>query len=416
MAGAALFAGAAGDAAAYSVKQTKHGDLVHWDAPTVSYTIDASMPRSVTRAAEATETALSAWSGSVGAPELEIAAHGEGSPTAPGFDEKNGIFFVRGGYAPAGRALAITVLTYDNRSGRILDADIVFNGTYSFEVLDEDAPLVAAAGARPTTATDAISHDQHTDTITAHELVFDMHHVIAHEIGHTLGMNDEFHRTDALMYRYSAPNDPSIREPAADDIEGLAQIYSKNIEGTGSGCASATVAPKAPSRPASRAATFAALSLLLFLLVRGRSDARARGAFVAGAVVAAIAFVPSLTGKGGPAVAHANEASVAIGHARAKVLRSQTAIERGLFKTTYELVTTECRAARCPTSAVGAAWGGTIGHLTQEVGGYYAPLDGDAVDVSFAALPSALRPLSSPLAGRGGAEEAGAVAVLTRAE
>ena len=41
----------------------------------------------------------------------------------PGFDEKNGVFYMSGGYAPAGRALAITVLTYDNASGRILDAD-----------------------------------------------------------------------------------------------------------------------------------------------------------------------------------------------------------------------------------------------------------------------------------------------------
>src|SRR5690606_21498076 len=116
------------------------------------------LDRNVTRATEATISALSSWSGSVGAPELEVAPHDETSPTKAGFDQKNGVFFVRGGYAPAGRALAITVLTYDNRSGRILDADVIFNGAYSFEVLDANVPTFAGAPTRPAMATDAISH------------------------------------------------------------------------------------------------------------------------------------------------------------------------------------------------------------------------------------------------------------------
>lgn len=418
--GAALLAGVADDAAAYSVKTTSRGELVHWDEATISYTIDPSVDRNVAGATNAVKSALDAWSGTVGAPELSAAARDESSPTKPGYDRKNGVFFVEGGYAPAGRALAITVLTYDNRSGTILDADVVFNGTYSFEVLGAgtDANLAASEHTTHlTTATDAIGHERELTTTTTHETVYDLHHVIAHEIGHSLGMNDEMQRADALMYRYSAPNDASLRQPASDDIEGLAELYSTKLDARGSGCGSATVAPKKPSRGASHAASFAALGLLVFLLLRARNDQRARIGFVAAAAAATIAFVPTLSGERGAGVAQASGARAALGHARAKVLSTSTAIEAGLFKTTYKLATTECRAASCPTSGYGVAWGGTIGDVTQEVGGYYAPSGGDDVDVSFAALPSALRPMSSPLAGRDAAERADvAVTVVTRAQ
>jgi len=393
---------AAGDAEAYDVKRTSHGELVHWEERTVGYTIDPSLDRSVPRATEATIASMDSWSGSVGAPDLVIAPLDEASPKNPGFDQKNGVFFMKRGYAPAGRALAITVLTYDNGSGRILDADIIFNGSYTFEVLETDHTVEAHHEGDPTAA-----HLSNTDTIThdgdsaggSRASVYDLHHVVAHELGHSLGMNDEMGRQDALMYRYSIPNDASIREPASDDIAGLAELYSAKLEAQGNGCGSATVAPKKPSSAASHAAMFATLGLLLFLVLRAKSDRRARIGFILAAAAATVGFMPSLSGKSGPSIASASEARVA-GHARAKVLAASTVIENGLFKTSYELATTTCRAASCPKAGHGVAWGGTIGNITQEVGGYYAPSNGDEVDVSFAKLPSALGAMTKPLAGR----------------
>ncbi|MBX3223056.1 MAG: matrixin family metalloprotease [Labilithrix sp.] len=419
--GAALFVSAPGDAEAYQIKRTSRGELVHWEERTVQYTLDASLDRAVTQATEATLSAMDSWSGTVGAPDLEVVPADATSPKKPGFDQKNGVFYMRGGYAPAGRALAITVLTYDNASGNILDADIIFNGAYSFEVLEAPGtPTLAhdpsATAAHPSN-TDGISHGGDVTVETSSELVYDLHHVIAHELGHSLGMNDEMGRKDALMYRFSAPNDASIREPGADDIAGLAELYSTKLEARGNGCSSATVAPKKPTSMASNAAMFATLGLVVFLALRAKSDRRARLGFVLAAAAATVALVPSLSGKAGPGVARAAE-SHAVGHARAKVLRTSTAIENGLFKTSYTLATTTCRTASCPKAGHGATWGGTIGNITQEVGGYYAPTGGDEVDVSFASLPSALGPMTKPLAGRLSAANANAdvsVSVLTRA-
>jgi hypothetical protein len=411
----ALAAFGAPDAHAYVVKKTTKGELVHWDERTVDYTFDGSVSAYVPDAVEATKQSMSSWSGTVGAPDLRghAAADVVDAPKKPGFDQKNGVFYMPNGYAPAGRALAITVLTYDNASGRILDADIIVNGSYKFAVLEDAASVEthethAATGAHPSN-TDGITHGEEAQPVGT---VYDLHHVVAHELGHSLGMNDEMDRKDALMYRYSAPNDATLRAPAVDDIAGLAELYSTKLEATGNGCGNATVAPKKPSLAASHFAMVGTLGFLFFLVLRGRNNRRARLAFVAAAAVAAYAMLPSVTKDQGN-VARASE--LAPGHARAKVTSTTTTIEDGLIKTTFKLATTACRAASCPKLGEGVAWGGTAGHIRQEVGGQFAPTTGDAVDVSFAKLPSSIAPLSQPLAVRASAATAEMVRVITAA-
>jgi hypothetical protein len=414
--GAALVFAAFGasDAHAFVVKKTSRGELVHWDQRSVGYTFDPSVNRNVQDAITAATQAMSSWSGTVGAPELQghAASTVVDAPTKPGFDEKNGVFFMPDGYTPAGRALAITVLTYDNATGRILDADIIVNGAYKFAVLQTPADVAKqgpiVTGAHPSN-TDGITHADEPTTST--ETVYDLHHVVAHELGHSLGMNDEMERKDALMYRYSSPNDTSLRAPATDDIEGLAELYSTKLQTSG-GCGNATVAPKKPSFAASHFAMVATLGFLFFLILRGRSDRRARLAFVVAAAVAAYVMLPSITKVGGN-VAKASQ--LAPGQARAKVLTTSTSMEDGLIKTTYKLATTVCRTTTCPKLGAGVAWGGTAGTITQEVGGQYAPVSGDDVDVSFTKLPNDLAVLSQPLGSSPPASDSAAVRVVTLA-
>ena len=402
-------AASAGDAAAYEVKRTTRGELVHWDERAVSYTIDASIERAVSRGHDATASALEGWSGTVGAPDLHAGEPGPESATKPGFDRKNGVFFIPNGYAPAGRALAITVLTYDNGNGRILDADIVFNGAYTFAVLgpsgEHAVPRGRLVGAAPTDGIDRSHEDEEPQRIA--DTVYDLHHVVAHELGHSLGMNDEMGRRDALMYRYSAPNDATLRQPASDDIAGLAELYGTRLEARGNGCAS-SVAPRRTPAAAGSAAVVATLALLAFIILRARSDRRARLAFVAASAASLVALVPSLEGSS----ARASESTV-VGHARARVSKAETAIEDGLFRTHYALTTTRCNVVTCPRDGQGTTWGGTIGPITQEVDGHFAPVPGDEVDVSFAKLPTTLAALQ-PLTGRT-LPAPGDVRILTRA-
>src|SRR5690606_30253207 len=166
--------------------RTSRGELVHWEERTVEYTIDRSLDRNVSRATEATLAAMESWSGTVGAPELVVADDEVTAPKSPGFDEKNGVFFVKGGYTPAGRALAITVLTYDNTSGRILDADVIFNGAYKFEVLETPSETAKRESTTHLSNTDGVLHEEEV-TPRSDDAIYDLHHVIAHELGHSLG-------------------------------------------------------------------------------------------------------------------------------------------------------------------------------------------------------------------------------------
>ena len=408
-----LAAFGAPDAHAFVVKKTVKGELVHWDQRTVDYTFDPSVDTNVADAVSATGRAMASWSGTVGAPDLQghAASTVKDPPQKPGFDQKNGVFYMPNGYAPAGRALAITVLTYDNSSGRILDADIIVNGSYKFAVLGAalDVSGQQQIGRAHPSNTDGISHQEEA---RATDTVYDLHHVVAHELGHSLGMNDEMERKDALMYRYSSPNDATLRAPASDDIAGLAELYSTKLEASGNGCGNATVAPKKPSLAASHFAMVGTLGFLFFLVLRGRSSRRARFALVAAAAIATYVMLPTISKDGGN-VAKASQ--LAPGHARAKVLHTTTTMEEGLLKTTYKLATTACRAAACPKLGDGVAWGGTAGNIRQEVGGQFAPSDGDDVDVSFAKLPNAIAPLSQPL-GAARISDTEAVRVITLAD
>lgn len=401
---------ASGSADAYEIKRTARGELVHWESTSIGYVLDPSVEAAVPTGGDAVLGAIGSWSGSVGAPELT--AKPGVAPATPGYDGTNAIYFMKDGWAPAGRALAITVLTYDSNSGRILDADIIFNGKYRFAVLTEpNAADVARAGDSATRLanTDGISHI--AEDATPETALYDLHHVIAHEVGHSLGMNDELGRKDALMYRYSTPNDASTRAPMPDDIAGLAELYSATLDAKGSGCG-ANVAPKKPGARLGSAAMFAALGLLLFLVLRARTDKRARLGFVVTAAASALLLLPSAD-DAGPRVVQAAE--LAPGQARAHVTSAHTVVEGGLFRTEFQIQTDACRRNACPPSATGSAWGGTVGNLRQEIGGYYAPTVGDAVDVSYDKLPDALAPLANPLGGRATLSAAGVVRVLTRA-
>ncbi|MDB4945668.1 MAG: hypothetical protein JWP97_5202 [Labilithrix sp.] len=396
---------AATPAAAFVVKRTPDGDLVHWEEESVSYTFAPSVAANVPGAVDAATTAMASWSGTVGAPELagRDARDVEDAPAGPGLDRKNGVFFFPEGYGPAGKALAITVLTYDNRTGRILDADIIVNGAYRFAVLGSDHAPASTSTARPS-STDGIGHG---DQAASAGIVYDLHHVLAHELGHSLGLNDELVNQDALMYRYTSPNSTAWRAPGADDVDGLAELYSSKLAARGNGCQSSAVAAKKPSAAASELALAATLAFLSFLVLRGRTDRRARLAFVVGAALAACALLPSITG---PEAGVARASAPAPGDARARVLGTSVTMEDGLLRTTFQLATTACRAARCPRTAEGATWGGTAGNIRQEVGSQHAPSVGEDVDVTFDAVATSLAPLASPL----GALQADAVKATVR--
>ncbi len=101
-------------------------------------------------------------------------------------------------------ALAITTVTFDTVTGRLLDADIEINDVaFDFSTCDpEDASCV---------------------------LAFDLENTLTHELGHVVGLdhppNDAPGAFEATMFASATRTDTSKRDLAEDDIAGLCTIY-----------------------------------------------------------------------------------------------------------------------------------------------------------------------------------------------
>jgi hypothetical protein len=172
----------AGNAEAYVTKRTASGAAIRWDGD-VELTLDRSLEQAGPNGLQAVEGAARAWGATAGAPTIKTVS-GEGA-TVPAQDGKNTILYVPGGYGPAGKRIAVTVITYELDTGHIVDADVVFNGKYKG---------------------------------------YDVGHIAAHEIGHVLGLGDENEDRDALMFGYSYTH-TMVREPTEDDRAGIRELY-----------------------------------------------------------------------------------------------------------------------------------------------------------------------------------------------
>jgi hypothetical protein len=323
--------------------------------------------------AAAVSSAVGAWSGAGGGPELSTTL---GSDEAkPGLDGRNSVILAPHGFAPAGGALAVTVTSYEDASGAIVDSDIVINGLHAFAVLDP--AMRPPSGAAPV-STEGGSGDDDGPGPTP----FDLVHVVSHEVGHSLGLADERADRSSLMYALTVPGDPSSRVPTNDDVDGIDAIYgtaSATAPGSSgsSGCGQSSVAGSR-THPAD---AWGALALIVGSGVRLASRRRARAA--ARVVLLTVAWMITMVACP-HAARSAAPAPTLLADAVARVASVSTSNVGGLFETTFDLVPTACWHDPCPTMARAHAWGGTVGGITQRVGGADGlPSVGDVVEIAF---------------------------------
>jgi matrixin len=363
-------------AEAFELKHTTHGQPLRWDASNVSYVIDPSI-EAVAGGEQAAAKAVAGWQGIGGVPSLST-TQGKGGAKA-GLDGQNSVLFAPNGFAPAGNALAITVTSFDQSTGDIVDTDVVVNGIHPFAVLDPDArpegneaPVSNEAGSPPSDA----------DSTAAN--AYDLLHVLSHEFGHTLGLADDQDEQSALMYAYSSRGDASIRQPTPDDVNGVEALYGTEpapapAPSSQAGCGQASVASARPLSGDMLAVAMVA-GAGLWLLSRRRALRCPRVELpVATALVALVTgYAPS---GATPHVVASELRSDAI----ARVVSVSTSNVGGLFETTIQVEPTACRLQTCPAQAAAHAWGGTLGGITQQVGGEPVPAVGDLVNVAFVA-------------------------------
>jgi hypothetical protein len=246
LAGATLLA--ASSARAYDVRRTSDGVAVHWEPETgtVNVMLDDNLLALAPRAAveDAVKGAFHAWSRTAGLPFNIWFLRGKCGRV--GYDEnESNLNCVTAGYLPREEGkvpAAKTILTYERLSGRILDADIVFNMSAG--------PWAEREG------------DPGTDPRTA----------ALHEVGHFIGM-EHSDVEDAVMYG-SMREGEAERELVTDDIEGAWEIYGEPDLSLGpEGCAGLSTV--APGRPGGSHA-FLVLLLLAAALRKAASVCRLR--------------------------------------------------------------------------------------------------------------------------------------------
>jgi uncharacterized protein (TIGR03382 family) len=307
--------GGARDASAYATKETQAGARVRWEQGAVAFAIDPALAEAHEDAAAMVGRAAGAWSqAAAGAPA--VSASGGSADMKASADGRNVVVYAAKDFAPIGKALAVTVLSYEESTGRIIDADIVVSSKHAF----------------------GKGH-------------FDLEHVLAHEVGHALGLGDES-REDVLMFASTKEGKEARRSLAADDVDGLRALYAPQAEEASSAAAGCNAAGSSPSG--------ALLVLAALVLV-----VRRRRAFVTLALaLAAASFAP--------ADARASDGVML------RIESARTVNEDGIFRT--ELIT------RAGTIHV---WGGTLDGITQRVGDLHVPRVGQEVQVRLTGVANA---------------------------
>jgi hypothetical protein len=350
---------------AYENKTAASGDRVRWRVTDVEMTVDERFDRVVPEGARAIADAVSVWSGIAGGPTLTVRV--DEVTARPGYDGRNYIFYAAEKFAPAGDALAVTVLSFDDLSGRILDADVVVNGEHAFALFEDGdrAPNGARFFAMDTGDEPSGTHGEKEDRPPP---VFDLRHVTAHELGHVLGLADEPKVASALMYPFTYAHDASCLHPTEDDIAGIDALYS---EGYGGGCQ--VGGPRAFFEGASTVSLFLP-TFLGFLLTQRRIRRRSARCAVGFAVGALPLFAAGQVILPHRAPTHAAEV-------RVRIDRVSTVNDDGLFRSTLHGTPVRCDRAQCPAEIVLEVWGGRLDGIEQRVDGRRVPREGELFEV-----------------------------------
>jgi len=193
-----------------------------WKDLPVAYSVNeaASSQVSLPETEDTMALAFSQWTGAMCTPEaktrLEVRFDGPTPSRLDAADKTNTVMFddTTWPHGNAKTTLALTTVTFDTKTGALLDADLEVN-TANFTLSTTDT--VPAGG-------------------------YDFRSIVTHESGHFLGLSHSIDSA-ATMFTSYTPGTKSLRTLAQDDVDGICAIYPPN---TGCGCTSAPSRERAP--------------------------------------------------------------------------------------------------------------------------------------------------------------------------
>lgn len=290
-----------------AVKRTPKGNEVRWRKKATTVYIDASVDQLGPGARDAIRNAFGTWlQTEAKLPALTFAStSGVRLEAKP--DGKNSVIFAPITVKGHERDLAITLTYSDEKTGDIIESDIVINANYPYELLedsesgpprvdgrhddeDEDAPedddgdhdhgaveLDADGEARPHVNT-AVRSERRSSCVaqqvqaTCGRDVYDLENVMTHEVGHFFGLGEDVNDTAATMYVCTNRCETHKRKLTSADASVLTALYAGGfpddvVSEARAGCVGARFAPAGSP---SFAVVAAAVGALLFAARRRR--------------------------------------------------------------------------------------------------------------------------------------------------
>jgi hypothetical protein len=275
----------------------------------------------------------------------------------------NTVRYAADGDPMANGALAITIITFDTEAQQILDADIVVNGEHRFGVVADVAATPAG--------------------------IYDLQNVLTHELGHLLGLGENFEDKHATMYAYSLPLETEKRDLGDPDVSSVSTLYDSlpPEESALAGCGGATVSR---SKAGDQAWYWGLLGVVLAVGAARRRAFRQAALFSTGFLLAAMATgverelaVTETALLPGAQLVQATRVVADAEPIHALVLGADTRWDDGLIVTSLELDRPACAgsAPACQTREL-EVLGGRMGKWEQVVGHALPPSVGSQVALS----------------------------------
>lgn len=194
----------AATASAYQIQLSSSGDTVRWEESCFYYTLhqDGSDDVPMDALRDSIRASFDAWEDAPCSYFYFVETEEDATCSPIGFDLKKSNMNLlvwreddwRVDRDHGQSVMALTTLSYDDNTGRILDADIEFNGEYfGFSVSEDDG-------------------------------MADIQNTATHEIGHTIGLEHTNDR-ETTMSPTAETGDTNKRTLHQDDINGICALY-----------------------------------------------------------------------------------------------------------------------------------------------------------------------------------------------